>query len=184
MSEQLGRPHPNRGVNTVNVDVIYQFSDIKGIDDIKQRGITKDLLCHLLGYAKAYAIATSVSRNPLDYMSHSGHVFEVASVKGLMDMVEAISHDDYMTFCKLFTLLSEHTDDMMLAAEANALGLFFIENEKRQANIIRLIDGLVNEFAKNAELEPQRIESICQDSLAKNAPEIRIRKLLKVTKKP
>lgn len=168
----------------MNVDVIYQFSDIKGIEDIKRRGIARDLLCHLLGYAKAYSIATSKDNNPLNYMSHSGHIFEVAAVDGLMDIVNAFSSDDFDTLAELFTLLQDHTDDMMLAAESHSLGLFFIEHQKRQDTINRHIDDVVKSLSRNASLEMQRIEDICQDSLAKNAPDVRIRKLLKATKKP
>lgn len=167
----------------VHRDVIYQFSDIKGIEDIKRRGIAKDLLCHLLGYAKAYSIATSKDNNPLNYISHSGHVFEVAAVNGLMDIVEAISPDCVTLLSELFALLRDHTDDMMLAAESHSLGLFFFEHEKRQTTINRLIRKVVKLLCEHASLDMQRIEDICQDSLAKNDPEIRIRRLLKSTKK-
>lgn len=86
-------------------------------------------------------------------------------------------------FCELAALLGDHTDDMMLAAEANALALFFIEHRQREIEINKLIDRFITTVTKDAELDPQRIEVICRDSLAKNEPEIRIRRLLKSTKK-
>lgn len=165
-------------------DVIYQFSDIQGVDDIKRRGIANDLLCHLLGYAKAYSVATSQNNNPLNYMSHSGHVFEVAAVKGLMDIVEYISQESFALLTELIALLRDHTDDMMLAAESQSLGLFFIEHETRQNAINRHVDSVVKLLCEHAELDMKRIEAICQDSLAKNEPEVRIRKLLTAIKKP
>lgn len=161
-----------------NVDELYSLSEIKSKADIIHRGFVSDLFCHLLANARAYKAGTHNSENPLDYITYSGHVFELGAVPGLMEILEDTSEEWLAHFGELIFLMDAYTEELMLAVHQGRDKHFINENQHRHGQVIEHIDRL-DKLMELLELNPKRIDSLTQHMLTTNSPKARISRLLK-----
>lgn len=161
-----------------NVDELYSLSEIKSKADIFQRGLVSDLFCHLIANARAYKLGTHNSVNPLDYITYSGHVFELGAVPGLMEILEDTSEEWLAHFGELVFLMDSYTEELMQSVGQGREQNFINENQHRHTQVIELIDCL-DKLVDLLQLNPKRIEHITQHILNTNSPKARISRLLK-----